>query len=62
MGGYWGEVRGRRKIDCYLAYVQEAETWELDHNPDPKNKKFCKQEMQWDRRTGEWFLKYRFSK
>ena len=48
MGGYGGEVRGKSKIETYLRYVKKCEEWDLDRNPDPKYKKFCKKSMVWD--------------
>lgn len=61
MGGTRGQVRGKSKIETYLAYVDlveaNAETF-LDRNPDPAFKKFCKHEMVQDVETGEWVLHY----
>jgi hypothetical protein len=62
MGGYSGEVRGSTKIETYLRYVEKCEEWELDHSPEPKNKKFCKKSMIWDQSKAEWVLEFRFSK
>lgn len=61
MGGYNGEVRGSTKIETYLNYVQQCESWTLDHSPEPKNKKYCKKQMQWDSTKKQWVLKFRFS-
>jgi hypothetical protein len=61
MGGYNGEVRGGTKIETYLKYIQRCESWELDHNPEPKNKKYCKRQMEWDPERKHWVLKFRFS-
>jgi hypothetical protein len=62
MGGYGGEVRGSTKIETYLRYVEKCEEWDLDHSPEPKNKKFCKRWMTWDEARKEWILEFRFSK
>lgn len=62
MGGYRGEVSGRTKIECYLNYVEECESWPLDHDPEPKHKKLCKSEMVFDHEKQEWILEFRFSK
>jgi len=60
MGGTSGEVRGDRKIDAYLAYVEKCEAWDGDHSPEPQYKKCCYREMERDDETGEWVLWYHF--
>ncbi len=62
MGGYNGEVTGRTKIETYLRYVEECGTWDLDHDPEPRHKKYCKKLMKWDDQRREWVLEFRFSK
>lgn len=61
MGGLTDEVRGRSKIEAYLAYVAVTESFgdtfsRLD--PHPRNKKYCKSRMVLDPETGEWVLHY----
>ena len=62
MGGCNGEVTGKTKIQTYLNYVEECESWPLDHDPDPRHKKHCTKLMQWDGESKEWVLEFRFSK
>jgi hypothetical protein len=54
-------VRGRSKIEAYLAYAQivagYGDTFQtLD--PHPKYKKQCMREMVQDPETGEWVLHF----
>lgn len=59
MGGMWGEVRGRTKIETYLKYVEDCEgkeEWSKD--PDPAGKKYCYRQMERDEDTGEWVLEF----
>ena len=61
MGGTFGEIRGISKIDVYLKYVEEVESWGDtfgDRHPDQKYKKRCKELMVQDPETGEWVLRY----
>jgi hypothetical protein len=62
MGGTRDQVRGKSKIETYLAYVDlvgaHGDTFQ-DRNPIPSHKKQCKREMVQDLETGEWVLHYR---
>jgi hypothetical protein len=58
MGGISGEIRGEKKIDVLLKYLEETEEWDGSCYPDPQYKKFCKSQMVWDSETGEWVLYY----
>jgi len=58
MGGTFGQVSGKSKIDAYLQYQEIAENWDGSAHPDPKSKKFCKSQMELDPETGEWVLHY----
>ncbi len=61
MGGSLGSVRGRSKIEAYLAYLDVA--YALNSaDPDPKYKKQCKREMVQDPETEEWVLHYHLRK
>jgi len=61
MGSFRGEVRGSSKIETYIKYLEVSESWDLTRHPDPKCKKFCKKQMEWDPVKKEWILKYHFS-
>jgi hypothetical protein len=58
MGGMSGYIRGESKIVVYVKYQEEVEGWEGNCYPDPKYKKFCKEQMVWDPETGKWVLYY----
>jgi len=60
MGGTYGEIRGRSKIDVYLEYTELIENGPMESGiPDPQYKKYCKKMMEWDPDTEEWVLHYR---
>lgn len=60
MGGAFGEVRGRSKIEAYLKYAELADGGVFGTRlPDPEHKKECKRSMVQDPDTGEWVLHYR---
>ena len=60
MGGTYGEIRGKSKIETYLKYEELTSGFYEDwsHWPNPKNKKGCKKQMVEDPDTGEWVLQY----
>ena len=61
MGSFRGEVRGNSKVETYIKYLKVSESWDLARYPDPKYKKFCKKQMEWDRVKREWILQYHFT-
>jgi len=62
MGGYSGEVRGKKKWQCYEKYKEKAEGWPCDHDPPPHLKKVCYKKMVWDEASEKWVLHFRFEK
>ena len=65
MGGEYGEVRGKTKIECYLAYIEHCEGWagnddfnDFSQSPDVRHKKVCYKEMEWDPEEKEWVLHF----
>jgi hypothetical protein len=58
MGGSTGKITGKSKIEVYLHYVEKTKEWDGDSMPDPKYKKYCKRQMNWNPDTGEWVLHY----
>ena len=59
MGGHRGKIKGRTKIEVYLAYCEIVEDNPLpDATPDPQYKKLCKNLMEQDPETEEWVLHY----
>jgi len=62
LGSIRGAVRGTSKIDTYLKYLKKCEAWgDLTRIPDPKCKKYCKKQMEWDAEKKQWILRYHFS-
>jgi hypothetical protein len=65
MGGMGDEVRGRTKIETWLRFKRENRSDEPPYEMTldwPRNKKETYEMMQKDADTGEWVLRYHFSK
>ena len=59
MGGTFGKVSGKSKIEAYLKYceIAESDMWGT-RTPNPHNKKGCKAAMEWDANAEELVLHY----
>jgi hypothetical protein len=53
MGGTYGQVRGKTKVESYENYLEICRTWlgggdnfdDFSQNPDARHKKVCYKEM-----------------
>jgi hypothetical protein len=66
MGGTYGDVRGKSKIETYQNYLEVCRNWpgggenfdDFSQDPDARHKKVCYSEMVWDPDRKEWVLNY----